>query len=72
LRLVKSLAPIVKWIERRFPKPLIRVRFSVGVQGKSILLEIKVIEDDYLNNEEGKVLTQALSLYFVSIGAHFK
>jgi hypothetical protein len=44
----------------------------VGVQGKSILLEIKVIEDDYLNNEEGKVLTQALSLYFVSIGAHFK
>ena len=26
-----TIAPIVKWIERRFPKPLIRVRFSVGV-----------------------------------------
>ncbi len=24
-------APVVKWIERRFPKPLIRVRFPAGV-----------------------------------------
>lgn len=27
-----SDAPVVKWIERRFPKPLIRVRFPAGVQ----------------------------------------
>ena len=32
-----TFAPIVKWIERRFPKPLIRVRFSVGV----LFLEIE-------------------------------
>ena len=30
--MVKRLyAPVVKWIERRFPKPLIRVRFPAGV-----------------------------------------
>lgn len=27
-----SDAPVVKWIERRFPKPLIRVRFPAGVR----------------------------------------
>lgn len=26
------VAPVVKWIERRFPKPLIRVRFPTGVR----------------------------------------
>lgn len=26
------VGPIVQWIERRFPKPLIRVRFPVEVQ----------------------------------------
>jgi ADP-ribosyl-[dinitrogen reductase] hydrolase len=34
-------APIVKWIERRFPKPLIRVRFSVGVQFGIIIINCK-------------------------------
>ena len=28
---INIVAPIVQWIERRFPKPLIRVRFPVGV-----------------------------------------
>ena len=27
-----TYALIVQWIERRFPKPLIRVRFPVGVR----------------------------------------
>lgn len=29
----KTEALVVQWIERRFPKPLIWVRFPVGVQG---------------------------------------
>ena len=34
----EKFALIVQWIERRFPKPLIRVRFPVGVQTAAFLL----------------------------------
>ncbi len=45
---LEKLALIVQWIERRFPKPLIRVRFPVGVLNViSYPLPCKREESDY-------------------------
>ena len=45
---LEKLALIVQWIERRFPKPLIRVRFPVGVLNiTSNPLPCKREESDY-------------------------
>ena len=45
---LEKLALIVQWIERRFPKPLIRVRFPVGVLNiTSYPLPCKREESDY-------------------------
>ena len=44
----EKFALIVQWIERRFPKPLIRVRFPVGVLNiTSYPLPCKREESDY-------------------------
>ena len=44
----EKFALIVQWIERRFPKPLIRVRFPVGVLNiNSFPLIVKSKEADY-------------------------
>ena len=45
---LEKLALIVQWIERRFPKPLIRVRFPVGVLNINLFpLIVKSKEADY-------------------------
>ena len=48
-----TVTPIVQWIERRFPKPLIRVRFPVGVLPFTLLFYHLFISSDTDSTSQG-------------------